>query len=700
MIENLKSMKFIKKNDLHNGPRPRLIPVLLLKHGIIVRSQLFKIHQVIGNPMSTIKRYSDWNADEIVVLDISSGDDIHDLRRDDLQQSYEGNKSIDVLREVSKVCSVPLTFGGRIKSLKDIEIRLKLGADKVVINSAASTNKELINKAANRFGSQCIVAGIDAMRNNSKWDIYIDGGSIKIKGDVADWARELENMGAGEIFLNSIDRDGSAKGYDVDLIKYVTKNVKIPVIACGGAGNYSDVVPPIIQGKANAVAVANLLNFYELSYIHMKNFAIQSGIPMRPINLGSKYISREPIYDNVRESKKISERITKSNLKNYSDFNEGKKKKIVWCKKCTFPSISATPLEFDKNGVCTGCNMNNSKSIMTTNYWNDRKNKLDNLIDKYRSNDNSRHDVIIAVSGGKDSYFQVHYLKEVLGLNPLLVTYDGNNWTDIGWQNMINMRDAFNVDHVIIRPATSTLIKLNKLAFYAMGDMNWHNHVGIATAPMREAVNRGIKLVFYGEHGFVDMCGMFTTNDYPEVNYRERLEHWNRGFEWNYFVGRDGLDSKDMHIWKYPSDEELLNLDLRGIFLGNYVYWEANEHIKIVTQKYGFKINDKPFDRTYRMMSNLDDMHENGVHDYLKYIKFGYGRATDHTSKDIRAGLMDRNKAIELVNRYDPVKPSDLQRWLDYVSMSEEEFDAVADTFRDPRVWEYKNSKWQREIIK
>ena len=690
----------MNKTDLHNGPRPRLIPVLLLKHGIIVRSQLFKIHQVIGNPMSTIKRYSDWNVDEIVILDISSGEDIHDLRRDDLQQSYEGNKSIDVLKEVSKICSVPLTFGGRIKSLKDIEIRLKLGADKVVINTAASINKELITNAASRFGSQCIVAGIDANKNNSEnWDIYINGGKKKIKGDIAEWAKELEDLGAGEIFLNSIDRDGSAQGYDLNLIKYITSNVKIPVIACGGAGNYSDIVAPILQGKANAVAVANLLHFYELSYLHMKRLAIQSGIPMRPLTFGSKYISREPFYDFKREDAKIKSRMLRAETKNYSNCNGKELKKIKWCKECTYPSISASPLEFDEQGVCTGCQMNKAKPTMSKNYWDDREAKLRELIDAYRCKDATRHDAIIAVSGGKDSYFQVHYLKEVLGLNPLLVTYDGNNWTDIGWQNMLNMRDAFKVDHIIIRPSTSTLIKLNKLAFYAMGDMNWHAHVGILTAPMREAVNRGIKLVFYGEHGFVDLCGMFTTNDFPEVTYRERLEHFSRGFEWNYFVGKEGIKSEDMNIWKYPTDSELFDLDLRGVFLGNYVYWEANKHIKLVKEKYGFKVNNKPFDRTYRVMSNLDDMHENGIHDYLKFIKFGYGRATDHTSKDIRAGLMSREDAIELVKKYDPVKPSDLQRWLKYVDMKEDEFDRVADTFRDPRVWKYENSEWEREII-
>ena len=154
-----------------------------------------------------------------------------------------------------------------------------------------------------------------------------------------------------------------------------------------------------------------------------------------------------------------------------------------------------------------------------------------------------------------------------------------------------------------------------------------------------------------------------------------------------------------MNIWKYPSDKDILDLDLRGIFLGNYVHWEANEHIKLVTEKYGFKINDQPFERTYRRMSNLDDMHENGIHDYLKYIKFGYGRATDHTSKDIRAGLMSREEAIKLVNHHDPIKSSDLKRWLNYVDIDEEEFDRIADTFRDPRVWEYENEKWFKKNI-
>ena len=115
------------------------------------------------------------------------------------------------------------------------------------------------------------------------------------------------------------------------------------------------------------------------------------------------------------------------------------------------------------------------------------------------------------------------------------MTYDGNNWTDVGWKNLLNMREVFDVDHIIIRPSVKTLKKLNKLAFIIMGDMNWHAHVGIMTVPMMEAFKRSIPLVFYGEHGYMDLSGQFAMNDFPEVTYRDRLEHFARGYEWTYF---------------------------------------------------------------------------------------------------------------------------------------------------------------------
>lgn len=679
--------------------RPRLIPVLLLKHGVIVRSQLFKVHQVIGNPMSTVERYSQWNVDELVVLDISRGGEGHDLRRDDLHQTYAGNTAIDVLREIAKVCFMPLTFGGQIRTLADIEARLAAGADKIAINTAALADPEFISASARRFGAQCVVVSIDALRHpDGRLEVLADGARRATGRSPASWAREAASRGAGEIFLNSVDRDGSGLGYDIDLIRAVTDGLSIPVVACGGVGRYEHFAPGITAGGAAAVAAANIFHFFELSYSHAKRACRDAGVPLRPVGLGSRFLAREPLYDRQAEDARLQQRLDRAARGGHTGGAAGLRP-IRWCTSCVYPSISAAPMEFDDAGVCTGCQMARVKAAIAPAEWTRRRELLRELVERARCRDGSRHDVVVAVSGGKDSYFQTHVLKHEFGLNPLLVTYDGNNWTEVGWRNMVRMREAFSVDHVVVRPSVEVLKKLNRVAFLAMGDMNWHAHVGIMTVPMRVAVQHRIPLVFYGEHGYLDLCGQFSMDDFPEVTYRDRLEHFARGFEWTWFTGRDGLGSADLVTWKYPSDQELFDLDLRGIFLGNYVYWEANEHIKLVRERYGFEISETPFDRTYRTMSNLDDMHENGVHDYLKYIKFGYGRATDHACKDIRAGQMSRAQAIELVNRYDPVKPSDLKRWLEYVGMSEAEFDRIADTFRDPRVWRMENGAWRRDVL-
>jgi imidazoleglycerol phosphate synthase cyclase subunit len=678
--------------------RPRLIPVLLLKHGVIVRSQLFKVHQVIGNPMSTVERFSNWNVDELILLDISA-DDFHDLRRDDLQQRYQGTSALDVLREVAKVCFMPLAFGGRVRSLDDFSIRLAAGADKVVINTAALDDPGLVAAASRRFGAQCVVVSIDAKRHpDGRYEIFADDGKRPTGRAPDDWAREVERLGAGEIFLNSIDRDGSGQGYDLELVRAVTSRVTVPVVACGGVGKYADFAAGVRDGGASAAAAANIFHFFELSYPFAKQACLDAGLPMRPVKLDSHWQSREPRYDTSAEDARIEDRLRRARD---GEFTAAKprpsKNPIRWCTRCLYPSISAAPMEFDDEGVCMGCRMAEVKAAIPKAEWRRRRELLREIFDKYRCRDGSRHDVVIAVSGGKDSYFQTHVIKHEFGLNPLLVTYDGNNWTPPGWRNMVRMREVFGVDHVVVRPSVETLKKLNRLGFIVMGDMNWHAHVGITTVPCRVAVQNRIPLVIWGEHGYLDLCGQFSMDDFPEMSYRDRLEHFARGYEWNYFVGREGLTSQDMTQWKYPSDQEIFDLDLRGIYLGNYVYWEANEHAKLMVEKYGFETSDVPFERTYRRMSNLDDMHENGMHDYLKYIKFGYGRCTDHVCKDIRAGAMTRSEGLELVRRMDHVKSSDLKRWLEYAGMTEAEFDRIADTFRDPRVWRMEDGRWIKD---
>ena len=358
---------------------------------------------------------------------------------------------------------------------------------------------------------------------------------------------------------------------------------------------------------------------------------------------------------------------------------------LQYCTRCVVPSSAATPVMFDDDGVCTGCRVDMQKPRID---WDARAEELRDLVEQYRSKDGSNYDCIIPVSGGKDSHFQTYYVTQVLGLRPLLVTYHGNNYLPVGLRNLENLRKRFGCDHIFFSPNVQALIKLNRLCFRMMGDMNWHAHCGIFTYPVQIAVKHRVPLIVWGEHGFTDLAGMYSLNDRIEMTAKFRLEHAQRGYDWTDMVEEsEGLTPQDVLWARYPSDEELDEVGVRGIYLGNYVEWEANAQTELM-KEWGFEESPEPFERTYRRMSNLDDMHENGIHDWLKFVKFGYGRGTDHASKDIRSGKLTRDEGIRMVEKYDPVKPRrDLERWLDYVGMTEEEFDEIADSFRDPRVW-------------
>ena len=379
---------------------------------------------------------------------------------------------------------------------------------------------------------------------------------------------------------------------------------------------------------------------------------------------------------------------------------------MQWCRKCVYPVVTATPTSFDESGACSACRVAIQRDKID---WKRRGDMLQELVNEYRSPDG--YDILIPVSGGKDSYWQTHVASKILGLKVLLMTYHGNNYLSEGEYNLRRMREVFDADHIVLNPGVDMLIKMNRIGFRLQGDMNWHNHCGIFTAPIQVAVRYKVPLMMWGEHGFMDLGGMYSYNDFVEFTAKFRLEHGQRGYDWHDFtdeglekLGRpdlkEGLRAKDLLWAQYPSDEEIDGIGVRGIYLSNFMRWEANEHGPLMEELYGWRKAQQPFERTYRMMSNLDDMHENGIHDYLKFVKLGYGRGSDHACKDIRGGLMTREQGIEMVRKYDHVKPRrDLERWLKYVNMSEEEFDRTCDTFRDPRVWRIENGEWVKDDI-
>ena len=372
---------------------------------------------------------------------------------------------------------------------------------------------------------------------------------------------------------------------------------------------------------------------------------------------------------------------------------------MVYCTRCVYPQISVN-LSIDENGVCSACRTAESFEELSPEFWAKRRYKFKRTIDSIKNRSSSGFDCIVPVSGGKDSYWQTYLMAKEYGLKPLLVTYHGNNYLPEGDYNRDRMREIFDADHLIYGPSVEVLKKLNRLCFRKMGDMNWHAHCGIFTTPIIVAAKFNIPLIIWGEIAW-DISGMFDPEDFVEFSARVRHEHGLRGFEWSDLVNdpREHLSEKDFFWAKYPSDEEILKVGVKGLYVGNFFKWDPHQQTKLMIEKFGWKTSEKPFDRTYRRMSNLDDRYENGIHDLMKFVKFGYGRGSDHASKDIRAGHMIRADGIEAVRKYDAVVPSDLQYWLKYVDIDEEEFWQTADSFRDPRVWWIQDGQWWKDNV-
>lgn len=260
--------------------KKRIIPCLFLQNGFLVRSEKFSIHQSIGNAVHQVERFNDWAVDELIYIDISR-DDSYDLNRDDMKiKSSEG--ILAVLEAVSRTCFMPLTFGGGIRSIDDIYQRVRRGADKVTVNTMALRDPSFVKEASNVFGSQCIIVSIDFIRSpDGKAIVVTEHGKVETDLELVQWAREVAASGAGEIFLNAVDRDGTGAGYDLEAISSVTEAVNIPVIACGGVGNFIQMGEGITKANADAVSAGNIFHFTELSAMRARKQLVKMGVDVR-----------------------------------------------------------------------------------------------------------------------------------------------------------------------------------------------------------------------------------------------------------------------------------------------------------------------------------------------------------------------------------------------------------------------------------
>ncbi|EQB34423.1 hypothetical protein M947_11110 [Sulfurimonas hongkongensis] len=258
--------------------KKRLIPVLFIKNGQIVRSEKFSKHQHLGNVINQAHRYNEWDVDELIYIDISVE------KRYDLNRNEHGVKSYssigEIIKRISEECFMPLSFGGGIRTIEQVDSIIRSGADKIILNSILFNNILFIEEIALKYGSQCIVVSIDYKIVNDKPIVFSEFGKVSTNINLYDWVQKVEKYGAGEIFLNSIDRDGMACGYDLETIKNTMELVNIPIIACGGAGDFYDFVD-LAELGVSGIAAGNIFHFTENSYQRAKKLLKKRDVNVR-----------------------------------------------------------------------------------------------------------------------------------------------------------------------------------------------------------------------------------------------------------------------------------------------------------------------------------------------------------------------------------------------------------------------------------
>lgn len=362
---------------------------------------------------------------------------------------------------------------------------------------------------------------------------------------------------------------------------------------------------------------------------------------------------------------------------------------MKYCARCLYPENAQPTIILDDDGICSGCRYHESRSKHLDIDWAEREDMLVQIIDEAKRMAKERgnsHDCIVPVSGGKDSHYQVWLLKEKYGMNPLLVTFNHAFNTPAGNRNLYNLVEKSGCDLVRYTAGLDSVRRISRYMLETVGDLTWHYHAGIRTYPFQVAVERNIPLIVWGEHGFAELTGIVSLEDFVEFTSWTRKEHDMRGYEPHDLVGKGGITESDIAPYVYPTDEEIAHTEVRGIYLSNFVQWNAKAQAEGMMSEWDFAPVTFERERTFNVHSKIED-HANDVHDYLKYLKFGYGRATDDASMEIRHGRMTREEGVEMVARYDANEPSTLYEYCEFLGISKDQFYKLIEPMRDERIW-------------
>lgn len=349
---------------------------------------------------------------------------------------------------------------------------------------------------------------------------------------------------------------------------------------------------------------------------------------------------------------------------------------INYCKKCWNPSNHPLSISFDSKGVCSGCYVHNEKYEIN---WNAKYNKLKNFYSNIRNK--YSYDCVIPVNGNGDDYFVTNFAKNYLNLRPLLVSYNNHFNTKVGIRNLANLIAKLDCDHIQITVNPDTVREITKMSLDKIGDMYWHILSGNQSFPVQIALKMKIPTILWGVNGWLDQVGKFSHHHEAEMTKRIWEEFSLRNMNYSSLLHKNSkVSKKDLSPLIYPALSEIKKNNLRGIYLGNYVLWDAKVQTEDMIRQYKYETMIQQ--RTHNNYESIYCKNNAGVHDYIKYLKYGYGKVTDHINRDIRFKRISREDAKKIINEYEQRIPKDLDIFLDWLKITKKNFYSKIKNFK------------------
>lgn len=354
------------------------------------------------------------------------------------------------------------------------------------------------------------------------------------------------------------------------------------------------------------------------------------------------------------------------------------------CRRCLYTRRHPLGLVIDDEGICSGCRIHEEKDRLD---WSAREARLRQLVAPYRSPGGGAYDCIVPVSGGADSYYVVHWVKERLGLNPLLVHYNTYYNTALGIRNLANLRIRFDCDILVQNVNPESVRRITRATLRQFGSVYWHCLAGQTVFPVQTAVRYRIPLIIWGAHQGLEQVGMFSHEHEVEMSRRYRRDHDLMGREADDLLTLfDTLTEDDIWQYRYPGDDDLDAVGVRGIYLGNFVRWDPKAQHEAMMARHAY--GTAPFARTFDCYDHVDSYVYMDIHDQLKLYKHGYSRVTDHACREIRHGRLTREQGLALVRRHEQAPLQHLDLFCHWLGVDARALQFILDQHRSPDHWQ------------